>query len=277
MRTFLFFVGSAVGSVAFQVSVALYPQTLQHYAWAVRYVWIAWGGIWLLWLLARLLQKPSDSLPPGAVQTANPVQTVNQTVVVNPAPAPPPILPRPVAQPPIPNVRLLEPEVTKIRIREHGQRVMFLERNDNRGDDEVDALLAHFRNDAVFGREIAPVRYAGVHLKFFDADNNEIGHGVSGVVWLNNNHDAFDLVAGGQTGSAILLVSLRDRLVVPWKRDIHTEYGQGKQDEGLELPNLPASIEVSLLNSRNQLVLPPERLELNGSNGTLRAMRRFSF
>jgi hypothetical protein len=51
MRTVLFFVGSTLGSIAFQVSVALYPQALQQYAWLVKWLWIAWAVIWITWLL----------------------------------------------------------------------------------------------------------------------------------------------------------------------------------------------------------------------------------
>jgi hypothetical protein len=53
MRTFLFFSGSALGSVAFQASVALYPQYLQQWAWAVKWVWLTWAGIWFLWLVTH--------------------------------------------------------------------------------------------------------------------------------------------------------------------------------------------------------------------------------
>ena len=41
MRTFLFFVATALGSIVFQISVALYPQTLQHYGWLVKWLWVA--------------------------------------------------------------------------------------------------------------------------------------------------------------------------------------------------------------------------------------------
>jgi len=53
MRPLLFFLAPTLGSIAFQASVALYPQTLQHYAWLVRWVWIAWAIIWLVWLVTH--------------------------------------------------------------------------------------------------------------------------------------------------------------------------------------------------------------------------------
>jgi hypothetical protein len=54
MRAFLLFVVSALGSIAFQASVALYPQTLQHYAWLVRWLWIAWAAGLFIWLVTHL-------------------------------------------------------------------------------------------------------------------------------------------------------------------------------------------------------------------------------
>lgn len=50
MRTLLFFLGSTLGSIAFQLTVALKPQSFQSYGWAVKYVWIMWALIWLIWL-----------------------------------------------------------------------------------------------------------------------------------------------------------------------------------------------------------------------------------
>jgi hypothetical protein len=53
MRTRIAFVGSLMGSIAFQVSVALYPDKLQHYAYLVKWVWIACGVSWMAWLLSH--------------------------------------------------------------------------------------------------------------------------------------------------------------------------------------------------------------------------------
>ncbi len=81
-----------LGSIAFQLSLALWPQRLQPYSWAVKYIWMAWAGAGVVWLIAWLAsEKPAD-VPPAAPTapsiTFAPVitQTANPVVLQNPAP-----------------------------------------------------------------------------------------------------------------------------------------------------------------------------------------------
>ena len=53
MRAFFAFVGSVMGSAAFQISVALYPVQLQHGAFLVKWIWIICGTCWTIWLLSH--------------------------------------------------------------------------------------------------------------------------------------------------------------------------------------------------------------------------------
>lgn len=53
MRTFLAFVGTTLGSIAFQVTVTFYPAQLQPYAHWVKWAWVAWALIWLTWLASH--------------------------------------------------------------------------------------------------------------------------------------------------------------------------------------------------------------------------------
>src|SRR5690242_457602 len=57
MRRVLFFAATTLGSIAFQVSIALWPQYLRQYAWAVKYIWIAWAICLCAWLLFYLFAK----------------------------------------------------------------------------------------------------------------------------------------------------------------------------------------------------------------------------
>src|SRR6476620_10293573 len=75
MRTTLFFAGSTVGSIAFQLSVAVWPDVFHKYAWTVKYVWLLWGVIWLVWIVTHpsivggwLRAQP---LPAGAGASSN--------------------------------------------------------------------------------------------------------------------------------------------------------------------------------------------------------------
>ena len=86
-----------LGSIAFQLSLALRPQKLQPYSWAVKYIWMAWAAAGVVWLIAWLASKkpadvgpaaptaPSITFAPVITQNANPVVLQNQA-----APVPPP-------------------------------------------------------------------------------------------------------------------------------------------------------------------------------------------
>lgn len=50
MRTFLFFAGTTLGSIALQASIALWPDQLHRLAWMVPWAWALWAVIWVAWL-----------------------------------------------------------------------------------------------------------------------------------------------------------------------------------------------------------------------------------
>jgi len=69
------FAGSTVGSIAFQLSVAVWADVFHKYAWTVKYVWLLWGVIWLVWIVTHpsivggwLRAQP---LPAGAGASSN--------------------------------------------------------------------------------------------------------------------------------------------------------------------------------------------------------------
>ena len=54
-------------------------------------------------------------------------------------------------------------------------------------------LVARFRNEAIYGEDIKPIRGARAHLKLFDKNSREIGTGFSAALWLGHRDDTFDL------------------------------------------------------------------------------------
>jgi len=52
-RAILWFAGTAMGSLAFQLTVALWPEKLKNYAWAVKYLWWGWALCLLLWVVTH--------------------------------------------------------------------------------------------------------------------------------------------------------------------------------------------------------------------------------
>ena len=50
-------------------------------------------------------------------------------------------------------------------------------------------LVARFRNEAVYGEDVAAVRGVRAHLKLFDRNGKEIGTGFSSAQWLAHPDD----------------------------------------------------------------------------------------
>ena len=72
MRKIILLAATTLGSIAFQISVALWPESLRQYAWAVKYVWMLCGAAWLILLVTHpkiiaLINGPArnDSTVPG--------------------------------------------------------------------------------------------------------------------------------------------------------------------------------------------------------------------
>lgn len=87
MKKAVTFVVLTLGSAAFQLSLAIWPQKLQPYAWAMKYVWLAWAAavvlLAVMWLAARNSNAVAAAAAPASSQiTFAPVitQTTNQMV-----------------------------------------------------------------------------------------------------------------------------------------------------------------------------------------------------
>jgi hypothetical protein len=78
-------VATTLGSVAFQASVALSPDKLRPYSWAVKYLWLTCVALWIIWVLThpklgKLWHSDSRPLPPAPNQTINVSPTISTTV-----------------------------------------------------------------------------------------------------------------------------------------------------------------------------------------------------
>ncbi len=134
---------------------------------------------------------------------------------------------------------------------------------------DVVGIVACFRNEAVYGETIKPVRSARAHLKFFDSEGSEVGTGFSRALWLEEKLDLFDLIPGGGSGCVVVILASDQKITVPSKHRANTSWGEAIKDEFDDLEKLPRVCELSLLDSNNQLVLEPIRLELSGTKREL--------
>ena len=133
-------------------------------------------------------------------------------------------------------------------------------------------VVVCFRNEAIYGQRVESIHNAKAHLKLFDQDGAEIGTGISRACWLGEKADMVELSPGGGAACVLAIVSSKYRSTVPYKRRVRAGFGGDiVKDESLDLENLPHTIEISLLDTDNQLLLPPIRVGLILANGTLTA------
>ena len=182
--------GSTVGSVAFQLSVAIYPQHFQDYAWVVKYVWIVWAIIWAGWLLShpgflgRFFGKtanPAAVIPTKAkIVTASGESTIaaGRDVYYNsPPPTPKPEaaeLPQVDSHPKVNNVVLVRPK--SVFVDPGIQSVSLYQRENDTG---LLALVACFRNEGVFGKDFANEYNVFSTVRYFDDKGSEIEEGIT--------------------------------------------------------------------------------------------------
>jgi hypothetical protein len=128
-----------------------------------------------------------------------------------------------------------------------------------------------FRNNADLN-QVMPVHNAQAFLRFFGKDSKEIGEGVSGACWLDDegNHPMFDLIPGGPSGSLLILMTDGASFAAPYRRIASTNWGQSFVTESTNFEQLPPYIEVSILDSWRKKVFRSITICLAYENGELR-------
>jgi hypothetical protein len=164
------------------------------------------------------------------------------------------------------NIVFLNAEVVKLRYSGPG----YSDRTDGKHSfSEVEGvstgdmvgLIARFRNDAVYGEDVASVHGVRAHLKLFDRNGKEIGTGFSGAQWLGHPDDTFDLIPNGRGGSVIVCRGGKTtKPLVMWKA--HDTAGR-LRDRSLELnEGYPSRAEITLMDSNHKSLLRPVVLEI---------------
>jgi hypothetical protein len=90
VRSLVALVATSLGSVAFQLSVALWPDKLQRYSWAVKYVWFGCILLWVIWIVThpKLLGKSGPQIGPPAPTPININVNPNISPVIAPTISP---------------------------------------------------------------------------------------------------------------------------------------------------------------------------------------------
>lgn len=135
---------------------------------------------------------------------------------------------------------------------------------------EFECVVACFRNEVIYGKPPVRINNARAHLKSFDANGLEIGGGVSHGFWLNHSTALVDLIPGTTQECVILLLRDGDKFSVPTKtRGLHRGYPITGEKFLWDMKEPPESIQVNLLGSDNQFLLPPLLLELDRAGNRL--------
>jgi hypothetical protein len=267
-----------VGSIAFQLTVALYPDTLHTYAWLIKYVWFAWVVIWVIWLashpqfLGRLFGGGKDTPPvpttSGPSQIANPSMVANPSMTANPTinVYPPLALPAPSparsSQPgPTPNLRLLGTRATWFTQEQEGRPIH--EDREKHFNSSIAGAVACFRNESSTEKTVAGVSYVRGSISFIDDDGKEIGEGISEACWV----DKFGSVDFDVRQSHCLIVAVlgsNGEVCCPYVEEKHSSFGAFDAVEGLTLPKIPKRVEVHILRGSNLLLKTTFDLKCDG-------------
>ncbi|SFS15451.1 Caspase domain-containing protein [Granulicella pectinivorans] len=169
------------------------------------------------------------------------------------------------------NIVFLNAEVVKLRYSGPG----YSDRTDGKhsfsevegvSTGDIVGLIARFRNEAVYGGDVASVHGVRAHLKLFDRKGKEIGTGFSGAQWLGHPDDTFDLIPNGRGGSVIVCRGGKTtKPLVMWK----AQDAAGRlRDRDLELNDgYPSKAEITLMDSNHRPLLQPVVLDITESAG----------
>lgn len=257
MRAFLLFVGSVVGSFAFQITVAIWPDKLHSYAWIVKYVWIVWAVIWLLWLMHWWTARQYERKPaaPAAVTADDFARTsAPPTAAIEPNP-PSRTFPRVAQQ------RLPREEPNLIFLNARTMRVTYgMDEAFRSSADLADppAVVACFRNEPVPGRRVVDAEFVKAQVLYRDARGEEIGNGIPSACWLDNPAGLTNFQLG-ESHCVILVVGRPDgSLAAPWKARRTADDGWGgdvETTEAYDFDGVVNTIELRLIGERNEVLL----------------------
>jgi hypothetical protein len=235
--------------------------------WLVPSLLVAIGGIatFIRWIVKK--PKPSvqsihQTASPSLTQTASP--NITQQVIVHPPPQhekpdagqAPPAAPTPIRPIRLPNILFLRTR-TAIVAGSSLEGVLSEKRNSKGGISDVTALVACFRNDPLGDRRVSDELSVTANLVFRDVEGQELGEGIARACWLEHGGASVDLDVGYSRCAVLMVVAGANRpIFVPYKRRAQASGGVAFVAEAFRFEHPPATIELRLLSSRNELLLP---------------------
>ncbi len=234
--------------------------------WLVPSLLVAIGGIatFIRWLVKKpkaSVESIQQSASPSLAQTANP--NITQQVFVQPAQHREPEVqqapaPASTSTPPIklPNISFLRTR-TAIVAGSSSDSVLSEKRNSKGDTSDVTALVACFRNEPSGERRVSDEQSVTASLVFRDVEGQELGEGIARACWLEHGGTSVDFDVGHSRCAVLMVVAgVHNPIFVPYKTRVRVNHRLTFVTEAFKFEHPPATIELRLLGSRSQLLLP---------------------
>jgi hypothetical protein len=236
---------------------------------------------WIVKKPKASVESIEQSTSPSLTQTANPNMT--QQVFMQPAPHREPEAQQAPAPAPaststrtikLPNIIFLRTR-TAIVAGSSLDSVLSEKRNSKGGSSDVTALVACFRNEPLSERRVSDELSVTANLVFRDAEGQELGEGIARACWLEHGGTSVDLDVGHSRCAVLMVVAGADRPnFVPFKRRVRVNHRLTFVTEAFKFEHPPATIELGLLSSRNELILPAMLFDFSLVDGVPHAVVR---
>jgi hypothetical protein len=251
--------------------------------WLVPSLLVAIGGVatFIRWIIKKpkpSLQPIHQTASPSLAQTANP--NITQQVIVHP-----PLQyeePKPQqAQPPVPtrtirlsNIIFLRTRTAIVAGSSLGD-VLSEKRNSKGGSSDVAALVACFRNEPLGDRRVSDELSVTANLIFRDTERHELGEGIARACWLEHGGASVDFDVGHSRCAVLMVVEgAHNSIFVPYKIRVRVNHRLAFVTETFKFEHPPATIELRLLSSRNELLLPAMVFDFSLTDGVPSAVVR---
>jgi hypothetical protein len=236
---------------------------VQNLYWLVPLLLVAIGGIAIF--IRWTIKKPSaesiqQTASPSLTQTANP--SITQQVIVHPPSQHEEPKPQ-QAPPPAPTGTIKSSNIVFLRTRtaivagSSLDGVLLEKRNSKGGTSDVTALVACFRNEPLNDRRVSDELSVTANLTFRDVKNHELGEGIARACWLEHSGASVDFDVGHSRCAVLMVVAgAHNPIFVPYKTRVRVNHRLTFVTEAFRFEPPPATIELRLLSSRNELLLP---------------------
>ena len=231
--------------------------------WLVPSLLVAIGGIatFIRWIIKKPSAESSQqTASPSLAQTANP--SITQQVIVHPPSQYEEPKPQ-QAPPPAPTGTIKSSNIVFLRTRtaivagSSLDGVLLEKRNSKGGTSDVTALVACFRNEPLNDRRVSDELSVTANLILRDVKNHEMGEGIARACWLEHGGASVDFDVGHSRCAVLMVVAgAHNPIFVPYKTRVRVNHRLTFVTEAFRFEPPPATIELRLLSSRNELLLP---------------------